>query len=268
MPKSAKAPQQVPLLFVEANSTRKGRSKESRAFVARVNRAKQKLRQVAQATGYYSNSTVSRPAGEKSQHQHVDNDIPHRRRHGSEELPSTPEVLQALRIAAARRTQSAPRVPQTIAPAFGGVSIESFDLKDSAEAAAMACYTFTYVVDAWLDPAHKPAWVKAFFTSPLVYHSLSFSCGILQDVSSGRPIQTRRLFHKLKTIQGIHQQLGQVDKADTEPLMLAITTLWRINTDKIAQRNAVPLLFSPHVRSASWVAIFGTLGGDGSHANA
>lgn len=181
------------------------------------------------------------------------------------------EVCKDRPTAASRRYYSAPSAPQllsTISPVFGGLEVNSFRLDESVDAAEMADYCFNRVMDSWLDPKLKPRWWEAFFQHPLVFHRLSYSCGILQDVSNGRVIQYPRLVHRLKTIQIVNKQLGDIDNADPEPILLAITTLWRINTDKLAEKPVAPLIFSPHRRGASWVAVAGKLGGDDIHSRA
>jgi hypothetical protein len=161
------------------------------------------------------------------------------------------------------------QLTRPVSPVFGALSIESFDLTTSAtEAAEMADWTFTYFVDSWLDPRFKPTWFAAFFNSPLVYHSLSFSVGILQDIVANRPVQLQRFSHRIKTIQIINKQLDHLDDVDLEPLLLAIVALWRCNTDVSDQGNPLPQIFSPHARSAGWVAVLGRLSGEGSHAQA
>lgn len=121
-------------------------------------------------------------------------------------------------------------------------------------------------MDSWLSPAHKPIWFAAFFQHPLVYHALSFSCGVMQDVSNNRPVGEQRLLHHIKTIQLVNKQLDNLESVDVEPILLAIITLWRVNCDEIIVPQVVPLLFKAHHRSQKWVLLAGKLGGVGSHA--
>lgn len=238
-------PSQPPstFLFVEnATGQRKGRSKQSRAHVARVNRHRQKLK--TQQVGCPPTGVVLEAA------QVLSNNDGH-----------------ALTINA-RGVGMPSSVPQTIQPLFGGIAINSFPKECSAEAAELAQFTFERVMDTWLSPQHKPAWIASFFQHPIVYHCLSFSCGVMQDYMTSRQIRPQRLFHRGKTISLVNQALSHLDHADIEPVMLAISSLWRMNTDATIDRKEVLILFKPHVRNLSWVNLFGRLAGDTLHGQA
>ncbi|EME45112.1 hypothetical protein DOTSEDRAFT_79220 [Dothistroma septosporum NZE10] len=215
------------LLFVEVDIDGKKRSKQARAHVARVNRQRQKQERQEQKR----DSETARSAALTQ------------RGHPAEASP----------------------LRRTIAPVFGALKYDAFTTKESIEAAEIASFCFGPIMNSWLDPQYKPTWIAAFFNHPLVYHSLSFSVGILQDVSHNRAVQPRRLMHQIRTIQLVNQQLDQLDTVDHEPILLAIISLWRISLDEVAEQRLVPLLFTPHLRQASFIATFGRLGGDGSH---
>ncbi|EME83805.1 uncharacterized protein MYCFIDRAFT_172884 [Pseudocercospora fijiensis CIRAD86] len=110
-------------------------------------------------------------------------------------------------------------MPKTIAPVFGGVSINAFNQHQSTDAADMATYCFIMqgdIMDSWLELRYKPIWWAAFFQHPLVYHSLSFSCGVLQDnVSSSSN----------DSVGQYSTQLDTLDTVDIEPILLAMLTL-------------------------------------------
>ncbi|KAF2162931.1 hypothetical protein M409DRAFT_26784 [Zasmidium cellare ATCC 36951] len=257
-------PKPAPLLFVDVGTSGKQRSKQSRAHVARVNRQRQRDERLKSegAIRGYSSKLSSETSFNKSKTRLPNPDSRLSIRQKSDKARPT---------TASRRWNSAPTIPQlsrTPSPVFGALKVGSFDLEQSHHAADIADYCFNKVMNSWLDPGLKPTWFAAFFEHPLVFHCLSYSCGILQDVSSGRPVQQARLVHRLKTIQLVNQQLGNIDNVDPEPILLAITTLWRINTDQMGGVRAAPLIFTPHRRSASWVALFGKLGGDDTHSRA
>lgn len=259
-PTQSQAPA-APLLFVEVGEGGKKRSKQSRAHVARVNRARQKDERLkaSGSRGLERNPSSSESAPSLKTGKDEESRMAIRRRTGLERP-----------TAASRRWYSAPTVPRTVSPVFGALEVESFDLSTPYDAADVADYIFNKVMNSWLPPVLKPTWFAAFFQHPLVFHCLSYSCGILQDVSCGRAIGRSRLVHRLKTIQIVNKQLGDIDKVDPEPILLAITTLWRINTDNLTESRKAPppLIFTPHRRSASWVALFGKLGGDDTHSRA
>lgn len=258
----------APLLFVDVGTSGKQRSKQSRAHVARVNRQRQRderLKSVGEKGGL-SALEADRPSGartgrsRKTRTENQDASLSIRRKN-EEHRPT----------AVSRRHYSAPTVLQlspTISPVFGALKVSAFDLENSNDAALTADYCFNTVMDSWLNPKYKPTWFAAFFEHPLVFHCLSYSCGILQDVSSGRPVQHSRLVHRLKTIQIVNRQLGDIDNVDPEPILLAITTFLRINVDQLSEVRQQSLIFTPNRRSASWVALAGKLGGDDTHSRA
>ncbi|KAM3417027.1 hypothetical protein BST61_g8609 [Cercospora zeina] len=159
-------------------------------------------------------------------------------------------------------------VPRTLQPVFGGAVIDSFPQQQSVEAAELAQFCFENVFGAWLTLPQKHIWVAAFFRHPLVYHSLSYSCGIIQDFALRRPIQHHRLLHRGQTIGLVNQALGNLADVDIEPVLLAISTLWRIDIENMGVAKEVPMQFKPHTRNLSWVNLFGTLGGDSRHGQA
>ncbi|KAK4502270.1 hypothetical protein PRZ48_005695 [Zasmidium cellare] len=232
-------PKHAPLLFVDVGTSGKQRSKQSRAHVARVNRQRQReerLKSEGAKRGQSASDARTLPEatakGTKTRTpQDSDSRLSIRRRDD-----------KARPTATSRRWHSAPTVTvlsRTPFPVFGALRIGSFDLEKSHGAADIADYCFNTVMNSWLDPELKPVWFAAFFEHPLVFHSLSYSCGILQDVSNGRSIQPARLVHRLKTIQIVNQQLGNIENVDPEPILLAITTLWRINTDQLTLKQSL-----------------------------
>ena len=230
------------LFFVEDGIGKgKRRSKQSRAHVARVNRHRQKLK-----TQQASDPSVDASTGARML---LTND-------GAAMVISRGVEMPPL------------SVPQTLQPVFGGVAINAFPKEYSAEAAEMAQFTFERVMATWLNPQHKPDWIASFFQHPIVYHCLSFSCGVIQDYTNSRPISPQRLYHRGKTISLVNQALSHLDNADIEPVLLAISSLWRMNTDTTIGRKEVLMLFQPHVRNLSWVNLFGRLAGDTLHGQA
>ncbi|KAI5361917.1 Putative fungal transcription factor [Septoria linicola] len=267
------------LFFVEdGNTPGKGRSKQSRAHVARVNRQRQKLKStdIAAATASQSThvaltassssapstwttQTTSRPTQAQARSQSD---------HHAVQVAGRRDRHSAAALMEARRTQSAPTVSQTIQPVFGGTEITSFSKEHSMEAAEVAKFCFERVLDSWLNPNFKPAWIAAFFQHPIVYHCLSFATGVMQDFTLSRPISSRRLWHRGMTISLVNSALGNLNDIDIEPVLLAITSLWRINTEILVERREVSVLFLPHVRNLSWVSVLGKLGGDPQHGQA
>ncbi|PIA94164.1 hypothetical protein CB0940_08896 [Cercospora beticola] len=259
-------------LFVE-DGTKPGpaRSKQSRAHVARVNRQRQKLK--AQALNAAKAGSIQ--SGSSSlQSQTGTHALPLRYRTNLQAgSAADEEVTRALiererQTLIARHPKPRPTIPRTIQPVFGGAVIDSFPQQQSVEAAELAQFCFESVFGAWLTLPQKHIWVAAFFRHPLVYHSLSFSCGIIQDFHLRRPIQHNRLLHRGQTIGLVNEALGNLADVDIEPVLLAISTLWRIDIENLGVAKEVPMLFAPHVRNLSWVDLFGKLGGDSRHGQA
>ncbi|KAF2215542.1 hypothetical protein CERZMDRAFT_94942 [Cercospora zeae-maydis SCOH1-5] len=263
-------------LFVE-DGTKPGptRSKQSRSHVARVNRQRQKLRALNNTANahQHGNPSVASQAHARSLQLRFRTDV--QAGSSAADDKNTLALIEPERQTAIARTgtrhSTKPRraaVPRTLQPVFGGAVIDSFSQQQSAEAAELAQFCFENIFGAWLTVPQKHVWVAAFFRHPLVYHSLSFSCGIIQDFALSRPIQHHRLLHRGQVIGLVNQALGSLADVDIEPVLLAISTLWRIDIENLGVAQEVPMLFEPHRRNLSWVNLFGTLGGDSRHGQA
>lgn len=233
-----------PLLFVEVGvgPARKGRSKQSRAHVARVNR--QRLLALASGGVVIDGQLTSKEATASAlgaalcvgqvvrNNDRVDgedgntNNKKQKKQRasttaGKEQQQKATTGVTDVRVPHVNSRQgvqpSPSTVPYTVSPIFGGIAINSFSIEkpsSSTQAAETASFCFNAVLDTWLDPKYKPAWVTAFFQHPLVFHCLSFSCGIMRDMTSNRPVQAERLVHCIKTIQLVNQQLDHLDHVD------------------------------------------------------
>ncbi|PPJ55009.1 hypothetical protein CBER1_05635 [Cercospora berteroae] len=259
-------------LFVE-DGTKPGpaRSRQSRAHVARVNRQRQKLKaqalNAAKAGSIQSGcSVIQSQAGTHALPLRYQTNL--QTGSAADEEGTRALIERERQTLIARHPKPRPMIPRTIQPIFGGAVIDSFPQQQSVEAAELAQFCFESVFGAWLTLPQKHIWVAAFFRHPLVYHSLSFSCGIIQDFHLRRPIQHNRLLHRGQTIGLVNEALGNLADVDIEPVLLAISTLWRIDIENLGIAKEVPMLFAPHIRNLSWVNLFGKLGGDSRHGQA
>lgn len=104
-----------------------------------------------------------------------------------------------------------------------------------------------------LHPNDIPTWFSAFCQHPLVFHSLSFTVGVHRQLRSGssRTLQ-RTLAHKVRTIQLVNEALLHIESVDTnlEPLILAVTCLWRGNVCE-REEPASGNLFDPLLVSSN-----------------
>ncbi|KAF7188912.1 hypothetical protein HII31_09835 [Pseudocercospora fuligena] len=156
-------PTRPQLFFVEEAGVKGAqRSKQSRAHVARVNRQRQKLKHQAGAgaqagTGSSSNSSsgTSTPTTAASSRKKSNSS------QNSKDDVDTAEGASDVSMTLARRYHASAVVSKTVAPVFGGVTINAFDQRQSTDAADMATYCFVIqgnIMDSWLNPRHKPTW--------------------------------------------------------------------------------------------------------------
>ncbi|KAF2164480.1 hypothetical protein M409DRAFT_56740 [Zasmidium cellare ATCC 36951] len=171
-------------------------------------------------------------------------------------------------------SESSLTLPRPVSPVFGALSIQSFDVEGpgSAMAAETADYCFKTIMDT-LHPNDIPTWFLAFCQHPLVFHSLSFTAGIHRQLRSGssRTLQ-RTLAHKVRTIQLVNEALLHIESthARLEPLILAVTCLWRCNVSEKGSTRPWQSVrcFASSWPEANWIALFSRVEADESHARA
>ena len=114
------------------------------------------------------------------------------------------------------------------------------------------------------------AWFRAFMTSPLAYHSLSYAVGVHQQIR-GTPASPQRLQrtlqHKGQAISFVNQSLRDLHNTDVaEMSMLAIYILWRHNLPEAARHHEGSMLFHSHLPSANWLSVYGRTDAVDQHA--
>jgi hypothetical protein len=106
------------------------------------------------------------------------------------------------------------------------------------------------------------AWFEGMCKDPVLFHALSYKCGVHQTLRGLVPLQQKRLEileHQLRTIQLINSALDELENANLEHLIIAMMCLWRTNPKRPQSKEAADPLFSAHIPDANWISLYGQM---------
>ncbi|KAK3117410.1 hypothetical protein LTR53_001249 [Teratosphaeriaceae sp. CCFEE 6253] len=158
------------------------------------------------------------------------------------------------------RQQSELYLPKPVSPTFGALVAHTFSPGRARGPGETADYYFHYVLGSFMAKSEINWYLQAYCSQPLVFHALTYSAANHQDRMRGEIKKTRSaeiIAHKLEAIRLLNRSLSDLGSIDPEPLLMAMTCLWRKEPSEDQLKPDPMLLFRPHLPKVNGIDIYG-----------
>ncbi|KAK5734089.1 hypothetical protein LTR17_009217 [Elasticomyces elasticus] len=158
--------------------------------------------------------------------------------------------------------QSLVWLPRPVSPTFGALQVNTFSPGNMRVPGETVDYYLQQVLPCFMARSELPWYFQAYCEHPIVFHAMHYSAANHQDRIRGEIVKTGSaaiLAHKVEAIRLLNESLCDLDSANTELLLFAVTCLWR-NEPQLELDQLLPdryMLFSPHMPKVNGINVYG-----------
>ncbi|KAK4894209.1 hypothetical protein LTR27_007577 [Elasticomyces elasticus] len=153
-------------------------------------------------------------------------------------------------------------LPRPVSPTFGALQVNTFSPGNMRVPGETVDYYLQQVLPCFMARSELPWYFQAYCEHPIVFHAMHYSAANHQDRLRGEIVKTGSatiLAHKVEAIRLLNESLCNLDSADAELLLFAVTCLWR-NEPQLELDQLLPdryMLFSPHMPKVNGINVYG-----------